>query len=91
MNIMLSAAVVGIAIAASSGSIPTVAPKLLTIATILAHPGTYDGMLVRIKGAAVVRFARQTTFATSLSSLIPANPKNAFGSAVRCSIATLLA
>lgn len=56
MNIMLSAAVVGIALAASSGSTPTVAPKLLTIATILAHPGTYDGMLVRIKGASVVRF-----------------------------------
>ena len=35
---------------------PTPAPKLTTIATILAHPRAYDGKLVRIKGAAVVRF-----------------------------------
>jgi hypothetical protein len=56
MNIMLSAAVVAIVLAGSSGSTQTSAPKLLTIATILAHPSAYDANLVRIKGAAVVRF-----------------------------------
>ena len=56
MNIMLSAAFAAIVLAGSSGSTQTSAPKLLTIATILAHPSAYDGNLVRIKGAAVVRF-----------------------------------
>ena len=56
MNIMLSAAVVAIVLSGSSGSTQTSAPRLLTIATILARPSAYDGNLVRIKGAAVVRF-----------------------------------
>ena len=56
MNNKLSAAVVAIALAAHSCSKPTSIPGLTTIAMILAHPSTYDGQLVRFKGAAVVRF-----------------------------------